>query len=97
METACFETKLGWITVKKNRGNVYSLSFGKTNKTIDLINIKNHSIHYIRLHYTISFTISALFRSEQKSQQISRCRFKSISRYDPCPDDVVIVYISTSI
>ena len=41
METACFETKLGWITVKKNRGNVYSLSFGKTNKTIDLINIKN--------------------------------------------------------
>ena len=43
----------------------------------------------------MSFTISALFRSEQKSQQISRCRFKSISRYDPCPDDVVIVYIST--
>ena len=41
METACFKTKLGWITVKKNRGNVYSLSFGKTNKTIDLINIKN--------------------------------------------------------
>ena len=36
METACFETKLGWITVKKNRGNVYSLSFGKTNKSIDL-------------------------------------------------------------
>ena len=45
----------------------------------------------------MSFTISALFRSEQKSQQISRCRFKSISRYDPCPDDVVIVYISTLI
>ena len=41
METVCFETKLGWITVKKNRGNVYSLNFGKTNKTIDLINIKN--------------------------------------------------------
>ena len=35
METASFETKLGWITVKKNRGNVCSLSFGKTNKTID--------------------------------------------------------------
>ena len=45
METACFETKLGWITVKKNRGNVYSLSFGKTNKTIELIN--NETDNYI--------------------------------------------------
>jgi len=38
METACFETKLGWITVKKKSGSVFSLSFGKTNKKIDLIN-----------------------------------------------------------
>ena len=41
MEIACFETKLGWITVKKKSGSVFSLSFGKTKKTIDLINIKN--------------------------------------------------------
>ena len=41
MEIACFETKLGWITVKKKSGIVFSLRFGKTNKTIDLINIKN--------------------------------------------------------
>ena len=41
METASFKTKLGWITVKKKSGRVFSLSFGKTNKTIDLINIKN--------------------------------------------------------
>ena len=41
METASFKTKLGWITVKKNSGSVFSLSFGKTNKTINLINIKN--------------------------------------------------------
>ena len=41
METASFKTKLGWITVKKKSGSVFSLSFGKTNKTIDFINIKN--------------------------------------------------------
>jgi len=40
MEIASFKTKLGWITVKKKRGSVFSLSFGKTNKKIDLINIK---------------------------------------------------------
>ena len=39
METASFETKLGWITVKKS-GRIFSLSFGKTNKTIKLIDIK---------------------------------------------------------
>ena len=38
METASFETKLGWITVKKKSGSVFSLRFGKTNKTVDLIN-----------------------------------------------------------
>ena len=39
METASFKTKLGWITVKKKSGIVFSLSFGKTNKKIDLINV----------------------------------------------------------
>ena len=41
MEIASFKTKLGWITVKKKGGNILSLSFGKTNKTNDVINIKN--------------------------------------------------------
>ncbi len=41
MEIASFKTKLGWITVKKKGSNILSLSFGKTNKTNDVINIKN--------------------------------------------------------
>jgi len=40
METASFKTKLGWITVKKKSGSVFSLSFGKTNKKIDLEKFK---------------------------------------------------------
>ena len=39
MEIASFETKLGWITVKKRSSSVFSLSFGKTNKTKDIKNI----------------------------------------------------------
>ena len=37
METACFETKLGWITVKKNRGNVIHLALVKQKKQLTFL------------------------------------------------------------
>ena len=46
METASFKTKLGWITVKKKRKRIFSLSFGKSNKITDFSNIKNQINSY---------------------------------------------------
>ena len=84
METACFETKLGWITVKKNRDNVYSLSFGKTNKTIDLINIKNQinlyasgKLKYFKIKY--SFEGSPLQKKIWK--ELSKIKYGKVSTY----------------
>ncbi len=84
METACFETKLGWITVKKNRGNVYSLSFGKTNKTIDLINIKNQ-INLYASGKLKNFKIKYFFEGSplQKKiwKELSKIKYGKVSTY----------------
>ena len=84
METACFETKLGWITVKKNRGNVYSLSFGKTNKTIDLINIKNQ-INLYASGKLKNFKINYFFEGSplQKKiwKELSKIKYGKVSTY----------------
>ena len=84
METACFETKLGWITVKKNRGNVYSLSFGKTNKTIDLINIKNQ-INLYASGKLKNFKINYFFEGSplQKKiwKELTKIKYGKVSTY----------------
>ncbi len=84
METACFETKLGWIKVKKNRGNVYSLSFGKTNKTIDIINIKNQ-INLYASGKLKNFKIKYFFEGSplQKKiwKELSKIKYGKVSTY----------------
>jgi len=46
METASFKTELGWISVKKKSGTIFSLSFGKTNKISNFTYIKNQINSY---------------------------------------------------
>ena len=84
METACFETKLGWITVKKNRGNVYSLSFGKTNKTIDLINIKNQINLYASgklKNFNLKYSFEGTTLQKKIWKELSKIKYGKISTY----------------
>ena len=84
METACFETKLGWITVKKNRGNVYSLSFGKTNKTIDLINIKNQINLYASgklKNFKINYSFEGSPLQKKIWKELSKIKYGKVSTY----------------
>ena len=84
METACFETKLGWITVKKNRGNVYSLCFGKTNKTIDLINIKNQINLYASgklKNFKINYSFEGSPLQKKIWKELSKIKYGKVSTY----------------
>ena len=84
METACFETKLGWITVKKNRGNVYSLSFGKTNKTIDLINIQNQINLYASgnlKNFKIKYSFEGSPLQKKIWKELSKIKYGKVSTY----------------
>ena len=84
METACFETKLGWITVKKNRGNVYSLSFGKTKKTIDLINIKNQINLYASgklKNFKINYSFEGSPLQKKIWKELSKIKYGKVSTY----------------
>ena len=84
METACFETKLGWITVKKNRGNVYSLSFGKTNKTIDLINIKSQINLYASgklKNFKITYSFEGSPIQKKIWKELSKIKYGKVSTY----------------
>ena len=84
METACFETKLGWITVKRNRGNVYSLSFGKTNKTIDLINIKNQINLYASgklKNFKINYSFEGSPLQKKIWKELSKIKYGKVSTY----------------
>ena len=84
METACFETKLGWITVKKNRGNVYSLSFGKTNKTIDLINHlkknKNYASGKLK-NFKINYSFEGSSLQKKIWKELSKIKYGKVSTY----------------
>ena len=84
MEIACFETKLGWITVKKNRGNFYSLSFGKTNKTIDLINIKNQINLYASgklKNFKIKYSFEGSPLQKKIWKELSKIKYGKVSTY----------------
>ena len=84
METASFETKLGWITVKKKSGSVFSLSFGKTNKIIDLINIKNQINLYASgklKNFKINYSFEGSPLQKKIWKELSKIKYGKVSTY----------------
>ena len=84
METASFKTKLGWITVKKNSGSIFSLSFGKTNKTIDLINIKNQINLYASgklKNFKINYSFEGSLLQKKIWKELSKIKYGKVSTY----------------
>ena len=84
METASFKTKLGWITVQKNSSRVFSLSFGKTNKTIDLINIKNQINSYASgklKNFKISYSFEGSSLQKKIWKELSKIKYGKVSTY----------------
>ena len=84
METASFETKLGWITVKKKRGSIFSLRFGKTNKTIDLINIKNQINLYASRklkNFKINYSFEGSPLQKKIWKELSKIKYGKVSTY----------------
>ena len=84
METASFETKLGWITVKKKRGNIFSLSFGKTNKMISLINIKNQINLYASgklKNFKLKYSFEGTTLQKKIWKELSKIKYGKVSTY----------------
>ena len=84
METASFKTKLGWITVKKMGGNIFSLSFGKTNKTIDLTNIKNQINLYAAgklKNFKIKYSFEGSTLQKKIWKELSKIKYGKVSTY----------------
>tara|TARA_B100000925_G_scaffold237187_1_gene185961 strand:- start:67 stop:504 length:438 start_codon:yes stop_codon:yes gene_type:complete len=84
METASFETKLGWITVKKKSGNVFSLSFGKTNKISDFSNIKNQINSYASgklKNFKINYSIEGTPIQKKIWKELSKIKYGKVSTY----------------
>tara|TARA_Y100000768_G_scaffold321568_1_gene257588 strand:- start:654 stop:1091 length:438 start_codon:yes stop_codon:yes gene_type:complete len=84
METASFETKLGWITVKKKSGNVFSLSFGKTNKISDFSNIKNQINSYASgklKNFKINCSIEGTPIQKKIWKELSKIKYGKVSTY----------------
>ena len=84
METASFETKLGWITVKKKSGNVFSLSFGKTNKVSDFNNIKNQINSYASgklKNFKINYSIEGTLMQKKIWKELSKIKYGKVSTY----------------
>ena len=84
METASFETKLGWITVKKKSGNVFSLSFGKTNKISDFSNIKNQINSYASgklKNFKINYSIEGTPMQKKIWKELSKIKYGKVSTY----------------
>ena len=84
METASFKTELGWISVKKKRDIIFSLSFGKTNKISNFTNIKNQ-INSYALGKLKSFKIDYHFEGTplQKKiwKELSKIKYGEVTTY----------------
>ncbi len=92
METASFKTKLGWITVKKKGRNIFSLSFGKTNKTIDLINIKNQINLYASRklkNFKINYSFEGSPLQKKIWKELSKIKYGKVSTYGEIAKKVV--------
>ena len=84
METASFETKLGWITVKKKSGRVFSLSFGKINKTSDIKNIKNQINLYASgklKNFKIDYYFEGSLLQKKIWKELSKIKYGKVSTY----------------
>ena len=84
METVSFETKLGWITVKKKNCCVFSLSFGKSNKTKNLKNIKNQISLYAsgRLkNFKINYSFEGSPLQKKIWKELSKINYGKVSTY----------------
>ena len=84
METASFKTALGWITVKKRKGNVFSLHFGKTNKTIDITNIMNQINLYASgklKNFKINYSFEGSPLQKKIWKELSKIKYGKVSTY----------------
>ena len=84
METASFETKLGWITVKKKSGRIFSLRFGKTNKMINLINIKNQINLYSSgklKNFKLKYSFEGTTLQKKIWKELSKIKYGKVSTY----------------
>ena len=84
METASFETKLGWITVKKKSGCIFSLRFGKTNKMINLINIKNQINLYASgklKNFKLKYSLEGTTLQKKIWKELSKIKYGKVSTY----------------
>ena len=84
METASFETKLGWITVKKKSGSIFSLSFGKTNKIINLINIKSQINLYASgklKNFKLKYSFEGTTLQKKIWKELSKIKYGKVSTY----------------
>mgnify|MGYP003298262734 FL=1 len=84
MEIASFKTKLGWITVNKKGGNILSLSFGKTNETNDVINIKNQINLYASgklKNFKINYSFEGSPLQKKIWKELSKIKYGKVSTY----------------
>ena len=84
MEIASFKTKLGWITVKKQGRNILSLSFGKTNETNDVINIKNQINLYASgklKNFKINYSFEGSPLQKKIWKELSKIKYGKVSTY----------------
>ena len=84
METASFKTNLGWITVKKKSGTVFSVSFGKTNPIKDLKNIKNQINLYasgILKNFKIKYSFEGSPLQKKIWKELSKIKYGKVSTY----------------
>ena len=84
MEIASFETKLGWITVKKKSSSVFSLSFGKTKKTKDIKNIKNQINLYASgklKNFKINYHFEGTLLQKKIWHELSKIKYGTVSSY----------------
>ena len=84
METASFETKLGWITVKKKSSIIFSLSFGKKNKMINLINIRNQINLYASgklKNFKLKYSFEGTTLQKKIWKELSKIKYGKVSTY----------------
>ena len=84
MEIASFKTKLGWMTVKKKGRNILSLVFGKTNKTNDVINIKNQINLYASgklKNFKINYSFKGSPLQKKIWKELYKIKYGKVSTY----------------
>ena len=84
METASFKTKLGWISVKKKRNRIFSLSFGKSNKKTDFTNIKNQINSYASgklKNFNIDYYFEGTPLQKKIWKELSKIKYGEVTTY----------------